>query len=191
VKSVSDSEAVDYRCLNCGACCSNLIHDRQGVRKGLPLLPNETEIFLKSQIRPAYGIGSDPRDPAFKVIAYQMRLARCPHRRLGGCDTHAYRPAICRSYPYVPVISQGLRVVKTFDMTCTALAAARESYGNGMVPVLQSSVQTEAESYPLVASITERILEDVSRSWFYDLRTGRWISLTRMLPQGDTLMPVS
>jgi len=182
VTLVENEDAVDYKCLNCGVCCESLLHDRQGVRKGLPLLPGETEIFLKSHIRPAYGIGSNPRDPGFEVIAYQMRLAHCPHRRLGGCDAHAYRPAVCRSYPYIPVISHGLRVVKTFDMTCTALAGARERYCGGMVPVLQSSVQTEAEIYPLVASLTERILMDVSHSWFYNLRTGRWVPLARMLP---------
>ena len=95
---------------------------------------------------------------------------------------HAYRPAICRSYPYVPVISQGLKVMKTFDMTCTALESYREKYSNGMVLVLQSSLVTEAESYPLISRITERVLKNVEESWFYNLRTGRWVIMSSILP---------
>ena len=61
---------------------------------------------------------------------------------------HAYRPAICRSYPYVPVITQGRRIVKTLDMTCTALREHIGKYPEDSVPVLASSVATEAEYYP-------------------------------------------
>jgi hypothetical protein len=47
--------------------------DRQGVRKGLPFLHEELEIFRKDHVRPAYGVGVDPSDPGFEVIAFQMR----------------------------------------------------------------------------------------------------------------------
>jgi Fe-S-cluster containining protein len=174
-------ELIDYGCVNCGVCCGRLLIDRQGVRKGLPLLPGETEIFTKDQVRPAYGVGESPRDPGFRVIAYQMRLNGCPHRRLGGCTMHAYRPAICRSYPYVPVITQGRRIVKTLDMTCTALKEYIGKYPEDSVPVLASSVATEAEYYPAVARITERLLENVDESWCYNLKTGRWVPFGRML----------
>lgn len=96
---------------------------------------------------------------------------------------HAYRPAICRSYPFVPVISQGLRVVKTFDMTCTALKDRAEEYGKGLVPVDTASVVVENEHYPLVAAITERLLKNVDESWFYNLRTGRWVPFRRLLTE--------
>ncbi|MGD0804025.1 MAG: hypothetical protein ABSA11_08140 [Candidatus Bathyarchaeia archaeon] len=175
-------EPIAYHCINCGVCCTRLLIDRQGVRKGLPLLPGEVEIFRKDYIRPAYGVGVSPRDSGFEIIAYQMRLNTCPHRRFGGCVMHAYRPAICRSYPYVPVISQGLCVVKTFDMTCTALKDHIAEFPEGIVPVKSSCVEVENAYYPAVAAITERLLEDVDKAWFYNLKTGRWVRFRRLLP---------
>jgi len=176
------SEPISYQCINCGVCCNRLLIDRQGVRKGLPLLPDEIDIFRKAHVRPAYGIGKSPKDSGFKVIAYQMRLNFCPHRRFGGCVMHAYRPAICRSYPFVPVINQGFKVVKTFDLTCTALKDHVKGYFMGAVPVQSSSVEVENSSYPAVASITERLLNDVGSSWFYNLKTGRWVPFRNLLP---------
>jgi Fe-S-cluster containining protein len=174
-------EPIAYRCINCGVCCDRLLIDRQGIRKGLPLLLEETEIFPKKLVRPAYGLGKSPMDSGFKVIAYQMRLMSCPHRRLGGCIMHAYRPAICRSYPFVPIITQGRRIVKTLDMTCTALKDYLGKYPEDSVPVLTSSVETEAEYYPKIAHITEQLLEDVDESWCYNLKTGKWVPFRQML----------
>ena len=94
---------------------------------------------------------------------------------------HAYRPSICRSYPFVPVISQGFRVVKTFDMTCTALKDRVGDYPDGAVPVQASSVEVENAYYSAVAAITERLLETVDEAWFYNLKTGRWVPFQRLL----------
>jgi Fe-S-cluster containining protein len=175
-------EPIDYRCANCGVCCNRLLIDRQGVRKGLPLLPHEIELFHKNQVRPAYGVGVNPKDPGFKIIAYQMRLNTCPHRKLGGCFMHAYRPSICGSYPFVPVISQGLAVVKTFDMTCTALKDHADEFPGGVIPIKSLSVEVENAYYPVIAAITEQLLRDVDSAWFYNLKTGRWVPFKRMLP---------
>ena len=148
----------------------------------MPLLPGEVVLFRKDHVRPGYGVGRNPMDPNFKIIAYQMRLNSCPHRRLGGCFMHAYRPAICRSYPFVPVIEQGNRVVKTFDMTCTTLKDRIKDYPNRAVPVIASSLEVENEYYPLVAAITEWLLKNLDEAWFYNLRTGRWVPIKKMLP---------
>ena len=174
-------EPIIYHCINCGVCCNRLLIDRQEVRKGLPLLPGEVELFRKDHIRPAYGVGASPKDPGFEVIAYQMRLNKCPHREFGGCMMHAYRPSICRSYPFVPVISQGLRVVKTFDMTCTALKDRVGDYAEDSIPIQAASVEVENANYPAIAAITERLLENVDDAWFYNLKTGRWVPFRRLL----------
>ncbi len=94
---------------------------------------------------------------------------------------HAYRPAICRSYPYVPVITQGRRIVRTLDMTCTALRDSVGVFPEDSVPVLVSSVETEMEYYPKIARITEQMLANVNESWFYNLKTGRWVPFVRLL----------
>ena len=155
----------------------------------MPLLPEEVVLFRKDHVRPGYGVGKSPRDLNFKIIAYQMRLNSCPHRRLGGCFMHAYRPAICRSYPLVPVIEQGNRIVKTFDMTCTTLKEHLGDYPNGVVPVKATSLEVENEYYPLVAAITERLLKDLDEAWFYNLKTGRWVPFKGMLPAQASKRP--
>ena len=94
---------------------------------------------------------------------------------------HAYRPSICRSYPFVPVISQGLRVVKTFDMTCTALKDRVGDYAEDSIPIQAASVEVENANYPAIAAITERLLENVDDAWFYNLKTGRWVPFRRLL----------
>jgi hypothetical protein len=94
---------------------------------------------------------------------------------------HAYRPSICRSYPFVPVISQGLRIVKTLDMTCSALKYRVGDFPEEAVLVKSSSVEVENAYYPKVAGITERLLDDVDVSWFYNLKTGRWVPFRRLL----------
>jgi Fe-S-cluster containining protein len=175
-------EPITYKCINCGFCCNHLLIERQGVRKGLPLLPEEIDLFRKDQVRPGYGVGKSPRDLDFKIIAYQMRLNSCPHRRLGGCSMHAYRPAICRSYPFVPVIEQDNRVVKTFDMTCTTLKDHIKDYPNNAVPVMASSLDVENEYYQQVAAITERLLKDLDEAWFYNLKTEQWTPFKKMMP---------
>jgi Fe-S-cluster containining protein len=174
-------DPIHYHCINCGICCNRLLIERQGVHKGLPLLPTEIELFRRTHVRPAYGIGINPKDPGFRIVAYQMRLNRCPHRRLGGCFMHAYRPAICRSYPFVPVINQDHKVVKLLDMTCTTLKAHVNEYRDRVVPVDSSSVEVENAYYPIVAAITEQLLMHIDSAWFYNLKTGRWVPFRRLL----------
>ena len=174
-------EPVVYRCYNCGACCGKLLIERQGVTKGLPLIPPETRLFEPRLVKPCFGVG-EPGSRGFKVIGYQMTRNACPHHRLGGCVVWAYRPAICRSYPFVPVISQGLRVVKTLDLTCTALKPLADRFEGRSVPLDDASLATEHEAYELVADITRTLLERLGDAWFYDLKTLRWVPFREMLP---------
>ena len=95
---------------------------------------------------------------------------------------HAYRPAICRSYPFVPVINQGLAVVKTFDMTCTALKDYVDEFPVGIIPIKSLSVEIENAYYPVIAAITEQLLKNVDSAWFYNLNTGRWVPFREIIP---------
>jgi hypothetical protein len=55
-------------------------------------------------------------------------------------------------------------------------------YPENAVPVQVSSVEVENAYYPAVAAITEQLLENVDKAWFYNLRTGRWVPFHRLLP---------
>jgi hypothetical protein len=79
------------------------------------------------------------------------------------------------------MISQGLKIVKTFDMTCTALKDDAKKWDGVIVPLEPSSVESERTGYNQVVKITEQILSNVNHTWFYDLKTFNWIKFTEML----------
>ena len=108
----------------------------------------------------------------------------CPNHIYAGCRVWVNRPSICQAYPIIPVISQGLKIVKTFDMTCTSLKDYANKYDGVIVPLEPSSVESERAGYNKVVKITEQILSKVEKSWFYDLKTRDWVKFTEMLRQG-------
>ncbi len=149
--------------------------------KGLPLLQEERILFRRDVVKPGFGIGPLPGEHGFKIISYQMTRAVCPNHSYGGCTVWINRPAICRAYPIVPVISQGKKIVKTFDMTCTALEHFAKNFDGAIVPLEPTSVESERTGYNHVVKITEQILLDIDNAWFYDLKTLSWIKFTEML----------
>jgi Fe-S-cluster containining protein len=172
---------VRYKCLNCGECCNRLLIDRQGVRKGLMLLPGETELFREDRIRPSYGIGADPRDAGFEIIVYQMRENACPHRVRGGCRVWSYRPAICRAYPFMPVVTQGRTVLRVYDLACTALKGYLGRHQNEGLSFDPESVRDEVAYCDEISKITRRLLDNPGRVWFYDLKSEGWVRFESML----------
>lgn len=174
-------EKVFYRCVNCGECCERLLIDRQGVRKGLPLLPDERELFRESQIKPGIGIGENPGDKGFKVISYQMTENACPHRRLGGCTVWASRPTVCRAYPFMPTITQGGLVIKQYDLLCNALRGLTERVPGESVHFEPRSVAREMEAAEELSKVTLRAMENLDKAWFYDLETESWVPFRSLL----------
>jgi Fe-S-cluster containining protein len=172
---------ISYQCINCGECCKKLLIERQGVLKGLPLLSEERILFRRDVVKPGFGLGTLPGEHGFTIISYQMTRAVCPNHAYGGCTVWINRPAICRAYPIVPMISQGLKIVKTFDMTCTALKDDAKKWDGVIVPLEPSSVESERTGYNQVVKITEQILSNVNHTWFYDLKTFNWVKFTEML----------
>ena len=172
---------VAYRCDNCGECCKRLLIDRQGVRKGLPLLPEERNLFSGDLVKPGFGVGPDPEADDFKVFSYQLTVNECPHRVKGGCGVWVFRPAICRAYPVVPVITQGGAVVKVYDLACSAISSLSGAHPEERIHLEPSSIRGEVKSCSRVAEITRRALEEPGSTWFYDLKTGKWIHFTEML----------
>ena len=170
---------VNYKCDNCGFCCNRLLVDRQGVRKGLPLLPEETEVFEAECVKPAIALGDNLDD--IEVRLYQLTLNSCPYRTHGGCSIWVYRPTICRAYPVLPVITTGNRVVLSYDFACSALEKYRGVYPGDNIPWNYSSIAREAKNARKLSEVTLRALENVDRAWFYDLASDGWVPFSRLL----------
>ena len=175
------SENIYYKCINCGECCNRLLLDRQGVTKGLPLLPDEIDLFRKSEVSLAYAIGNEPKDENFNVFAYQMNKMHCPHRKFGGCVIWAYRPAICRSYPLIPTINQNNEIIKTLDFTCTSLHKSKLNSNIDKIHLNVLSIQEENENYSKIAQLTLKLINNIDKAWFYDLHYKKWIPFNTML----------
>ena len=110
-----------------------------------------------------------------------MTVNECPNKAKGGCGIWVFRPAICRAYPIVPVITQGGAVVKVYDLACSVISTMSGTHPEERIHLEPSSIRGEVENCSRVAEITRRALEDPERTWFYDLKTGKWIHFTEML----------
>jgi len=171
---------IEFRCLECGECCRRLLIDSRLIRKGLPLFPDECGLFPRELIRPGVGIGQ-PGEPGFRVISYQMTEMVCPHLDEGSCGIWQTRPVVCRSYPYMPVVTQGGYVTKEASLECTSLMmeAARR---HGVFKIDEGSLEGELRALEKLSGITVEAVENLDEAWSYDLRGERWVRFERSRP---------
>ena len=171
---------IEFRCLQCGECCRRLLINRRLIRKGLPLFPDERGLFPGALIKPGVGIGH-PGEPGFRVISYQMTEMVCPHLDEGSCGIWDVRPTVCRSFPYMPVITQGGYVMKEASLECTSLTmeAARR---HGVFELDERSLEGELKALGKLSEITVEAVENLDEAWFYDLRGERWVRFERLRP---------
>lgn len=171
-------EPIEFRCLQCGECCRRLLIDSRLIRKGLPLFSDEHGLFPGELIRPGVGIGQ-PGEPDFRIISYQMTEMVCPHLEEGSCSIWQTRPVVCRSYPYMPVITQGGYVTREVSLECTSLMmeAARR---HGVFKLDERSLEGEVKALEKLSEITVEAVENLDEAWFYDLRGEKWIRFERL-----------
>jgi Fe-S-cluster containining protein len=171
---------IEFHCLQCGECCRRLLIDRQFIRKGLPLFPDERGLFPGELVKRGVGIGH-PEKPGFRVISYQMTEMVCPHLEDGGCDIWEARPVVCRAFPYMPVITQGGYLMKEVSLECTSLMieAARR---HGVYEIDERSLEGELKALGRLSEITVEAVENLDEACLYDLRGERWVRFERLRP---------
>jgi len=164
---------IEFRCLQCGECCRRLLIDSGLTRKGLPLLPDERGLFPRELTAPGVGLGH-PDTPSFRVISYQMTEMVCPHLDEGSCRIWRTRPVVCRSYPYMPAITQGGYVTKEASLECTSLMmeAARRQ---GAFDLDDGSLGEELRNVAVLSLITHEAVENLEEAWVHDLNRRRWV----------------
>jgi len=166
------SETAEFGCVRCGKCCSVLLSEDKGILRGLTLLPDETSLFPENMVKPAMGAGETPRDPGFRVLAYQLAVEPCPHLKNEGCAVYGDRPASCRQFPFSLEPSGDGGPLLGVDLNCPAAARLLESH-------TQISFEGRGAAVRLLR-VKEQAAENPRRTWFYDLRTDRWV-------RGDSL----
>ena len=94
---------INFKCLRCGECCKNLIHEVEGMLKGPSLWPDEIHLFLKNTISPSYGIGKTS-DSVNGIYMYQLNIDDCPHLTTSKeCKIYDKRPLSCRVFPLIGI----------------------------------------------------------------------------------------
>jgi Fe-S-cluster containining protein len=163
------ANALDFRCLRCGKCCSNLLAEHKGVVRGLTLLPDELDIFDESVVRPAIGRGERPHGRSFEVIAYQMTEEICPHLEEGLCRIYPDRPSSCRQFPFSLRRGPDGGLQMGLDLNCPGLATLIEDHPR---PVIRFESKPHAER---LLEVALEAMRHPQRAWFFDLRREEWV----------------
>jgi len=166
----------DFQCLQCGRCCTKLIKEGQGTRKGLPLFPRERNNFSKGIIKPHIGIGKKPTDRKFRIIAYQMIENICPHLENKICKIYDNRPVACRAFPLYPHIIIGEGVTMKIDPACIALKRLGIRFLQEDVVFTQGSLENEMINANELSRISSQANKNIKRTWIFDLKSDKWIS---------------
>jgi Fe-S-cluster containining protein len=170
-------EDLVFECRRCGTCCRDLLQEDKGVLRGLTLLPGEEEAFTGTSVRPAIGQGRRPHERGFTIIARQLSQETCPHLGDTDCRIYSERPASCRQFPFSLREGPDGRQQLGLDLSCPSLAELVDGLSN-----LRIKFEDRLHAERLLE--VERIaVERPNRSWYFDLGSGKWIRLDRLIEE--------
>lgn len=163
-----------FKCKKCGVCCSNLIYSDNGVFRGLTLLPNEKKIFPYDLVNPAIGIGKNPLDKEFKIIAYQFIKNTCYHLKNNICIRYDSRPSSCIQFPFS--IQKGVEEYFIgIDLNCPSI---KEMIQKDQKLIISEKERKAAE---LLMNLQLKVLQNKEIVWFKDVKTGIWINMFKLV----------
>ena len=164
----------DFKCLQCGRCCHFQTNGSQSKVTGISLFPSERILFPEDIIKPQVGIGRNPSDKKFKIIAYQMFENTCPLLINNKCTIYEKRPIACRAFPLYPFIIVGRGVITKVDPYCTALEKMGIVKPDESVVFNPSSLSNETFYVNELSKISSQILRKFKRAWVYESISDKW-----------------
>lgn len=172
-----------FRCLQCGNCCSHLIIDTIYGRLGAFLMPEERKWFPEDKIFPMYGAGrkgmSRPRPT--NVFAYQLELNVCPwlDRKDQTCMIYRNRPLTCRAFPLDSnSIMRSCKFVEAF------LPDKEE-----IVPLENFFIRKEVAANRQLSGYIRNQLTG-RESWVWPLEKRRWVPMSEILKNSFPNVPL-
>jgi Fe-S-cluster containining protein len=169
-----------FKCLECGTCCREIVRIVDGVSAGLWLQPIERRIFhaFPGSVVPYLGLKRDGR-AKIENIGYQMVQGPCPllDPDTNRCKEYGSRPIMCRSYPF-SFNEQGLSV----DRRCNYIQSVAGGIEYGKTEMRCGFVQDNAviESKRFYDSLQQLMIEhlkihDRLNLLIYDCLKKDWI----------------
>jgi Fe-S-cluster containining protein len=154
----------DFHCLKCSTCCRNLLENKDGVLRGLPLTDDEAKRFSAEVLAPKVAAGVDKPEI---VILYQLKVNCCPNlNSRNECQIYEKRPLICQSFPIVAgAISNRCRVFNYRKPGVT--------YDEPYSMSAQLDASGRFEKY--VQSTLRKNIRKSLRIWEYDLNSKKWV----------------
>jgi Fe-S-cluster containining protein len=135
---------ISWKCLRCGLCCQ----DTAGHTRRIRLLSSEASEISKRTGIPVQELVTHPSDEPYP---YEMRKkdGKCQFLEKKVCRIYAYRPLVCRFYPFEMKsdrdwleirqargtcigVDQGRKLNKTFFRKLAAAAIGRFRYSSSM-----------------------------------------------------------
>ena len=162
-----------YDCKQCGNCCRDLIQNDRGILGGLPLLPEELNLFPEEIVKPYLGLGKRPYESGFKVIAYQLTVDECPKLVENLCTMYETRPTTCRQFPFSLDIDEDNEQVLGIEMNCPAASE--------MVNNMEGTIEfTNREEVEKLFELSRKVTVNPRKAWVYDLGSIRWVRFDRI-----------
>jgi Fe-S-cluster containining protein len=161
-------EKMNFRCIQCGKCCKNLIFTDHGIQRGLTLFPEETKHFPEKMIKPYIGIGKRPYESGFKVHAYQLVTMNCIHLSHNKCSIYTSRPTSCRQYPFSLEQDPLEGILLGIDMNCPA-AIHLVNNSDGIVEL------PDRNSAEKLLNLKKLFIDHPKKAWLYNYKLGKWI----------------
>ena len=170
-------EELVFECRRCGTCCRDLIQEDKGVLRGLTLLPGEERTFTEASVRPAIGLGRRPHERDFTIIARQLTQETCPHMGDTDCLIYSERPASCRQFPFSLRVGPEGKQQLGLDLSCPSLAELVDGRSN-----LRIRFEDRSHAERLL-EVERKAAERPNRFWYFDLGSGKWIRLDRLIEE--------
>jgi|WetSurMetagenome_2_1015567.scaffolds.fasta_scaffold310052_3 Fe-S-cluster containining protein len=163
---------VDFKCEQCGGCCTDLLDKSLGIgMRGLYLQKNEIHLFPKEHVKPMYATRKGRSRPRPDVIfAYQLDLNTCPHLKGNSCSIYEKRPTICRSFPF----EAGAASRKCFVIASQISDKEQFTTNNDLI---RSEIEANKKHLRFLTPYLGK------GSFFtYDLATGKWSLQVKKTP---------
>ncbi len=158
-------EKSEFQCQRCAKCCRNLLENKNGILRGLPLTEKEAVLFSKEIVSPKVGIGVNK---VSEIVLYQLNINCCPSiNEQNECEIYLKRPLMCQSFPIV---------AGSISNRCVVFQYRKPGLQYSEPYRLTRQVEASEKLEKYTQNRIQKYHKKGLRIWEYDLMTKKWFS---------------